>query len=89
MSPEQISQGFKKWCEETSTSPSGCHLGLRRIPAFSTDTKEDKKMRQQIQQVQADIINLPTSRGFSPTRWQVVINTMLEKNAGKPLLHKL
>jgi hypothetical protein len=89
MSPEQISQGFKKWREETSTSPSGCHLGLRRIPAFATDTKEDEKMRQQIQQVQADIINLPMSRGFSPTQWRVVVNAMLEKIAGKPLLHKL
>jgi hypothetical protein len=89
MSPEQISQGFKKWREETSTSPSGCHLGLRRIPAFATDTKEDDKMRQQIQQVQADIINLPMSRGFSLTRWRVVVNAMLEKIAGKPLLHKL
>jgi hypothetical protein len=34
ITPSQLSLGFKKWKEETSTSPSGCHLGLRRIPAF-------------------------------------------------------
>jgi hypothetical protein len=26
---EQVSQGFRKWRESTSTSPSGCHLGIR------------------------------------------------------------
>jgi hypothetical protein len=89
ITPDQVSQGFKRWREETSTSPSGCHLGLQRIPAFSTETKEDELMRQQIQQVQADVVNLPIGNGFSPSRWQVVVNAMLEKIAGKPLLHKL
>jgi hypothetical protein len=28
MTLEQVSQGFKKWKEETSTLPSGCHLRL-------------------------------------------------------------
>jgi hypothetical protein len=89
ITPDQMSLGFKKWREDTSTSPSGCHLGLRRIPAFTTDTKEHEKIRQRIQQVQADVINLPIGLGFSPSRWQVVINAMLEKIPGKPLLHKL
>jgi hypothetical protein len=89
ITPEQVSQGFKKWREETSTSPSGCHLGLRRIPAFITMSKEHENMRQRIQQIQADIINLPIGAGFSPSRWQVVVNTMLEKIEGKPMLHKL
>jgi hypothetical protein len=84
-----VSIGFKKWREDTSTSPSGCHLGLWRIPAFPTETKEQENMRQDIQQVQADVINLPLGHGFSPSRWQVLINAMLEKIPGKPLLHKL
>jgi hypothetical protein len=46
-------------------------------------------MRSAIQQIQADIINLPVSWGFSPNRWQTIVNAMLEKVAGKPLLHKL
>jgi hypothetical protein len=89
ITPEQVSLGFKKWFEETSTSPSGCHLGLRRIPAFLTKNKEQEQMRQQIQQIQADVINLPIGIGFSPTRWQVVINAILEKIPGKLMLHKL
>jgi ribonuclease HI/enamine deaminase RidA (YjgF/YER057c/UK114 family) len=35
------------------------------------------------------VINLPIGIGFSQTRWQVVINAMLEKIPGKPMLHKL
>jgi hypothetical protein len=89
ITPEQISLRFRKWREETSTSPLGCHFGLRRIPAFTTNTKEQEKICQRIQQVQADVINLPIGSGFSPSRWQVVINAMLEKIPGKPLLHKL
>jgi hypothetical protein len=46
-------------------------------------------MRQNILQVQTDIINLPIQNGFSPKRWQTVVNAMLEKIPGKPLLHKL
>jgi hypothetical protein len=35
------------------------------------------------------IINIPIQMGFSPTRWQTVVNAMLEKTPGMPLLHKL
>jgi hypothetical protein len=89
ISPEEIARGFKRWKETTSTSPSGCHLGLRRIPAIPSDDKELEKVRQQILHVQTHIINIPIHNGFSPNRWQTVINAMLEKIQGKPLLHKL
>jgi hypothetical protein len=68
ITPTQVSDGFKKWKEETSTSPSGCHLGLRRIPAYATNHKDLEKIRNDIQQVQAGIINLPVTWGFSPNR---------------------
>jgi hypothetical protein len=39
-SQEEISSRYRKWKELTSTSPSGCHLGLRRIPSFQTGSKD-------------------------------------------------
>jgi hypothetical protein len=45
--------------------------------------------RNQKQYSTSYIINIPVQNGFSPTRWQMVINAMLEKIPGKPLLHKL
>jgi hypothetical protein len=87
MTREQVSTGFKKWREDTSTSPSGCHLGLRRILAFSSPIKEIEAWRGRIQQIQADIINIPIGMGFSPSRWQTIVDAMLKKIAGKRLLH--
>jgi hypothetical protein len=85
LSPEEVANGFKKWKESTSTSPSGCHLGLRRIPAFSTNAEDTEKIRMDILRVQTHIINIPLKQGFSPKRWQTVINAMLEKLPGNPL----
>lgn len=48
-----------------------------------------EETRNDILQVQTDIINLPIQNGFSPTRWRMVVNAMLEKITGKPMLHKL
>jgi hypothetical protein len=89
ITPEEIAKGFRRWKESTSTSPSGCHLGLRQIPAIPTNDKETEKIRQQILNVQTHIINIPLQQGFSPERWQTVINAMLEKIQGRPMLHKL
>jgi hypothetical protein len=46
ISSDEVERGFKKWKEATSTSPSGCHLGLRRFqqsPSMEKNsTKRDK-----------------------------------------------
>jgi hypothetical protein len=39
-----------------------------------------EEIRNNILQVQTDIINIPIQNGFSPSRWQTVVNAMLEKN---------
>jgi hypothetical protein len=86
---DEVAKGFKRWKESTSTSPSGCHLGLRKIPAIPFQEQELDKLRKEILDVQTLIINIPLHMGFSPTRWQTVVNAMLEKTPGTPLLHKL
>jgi hypothetical protein len=70
-------------------SPSGNHLGLRRILTYPADDYELEEARKQIMKAQTDIINIPIQAGFSPTRWQMVVNAMLEKIPGKLYLHKL
>jgi hypothetical protein len=89
ISPEQHCRGLRKWRESTSTSPSGCHLGLRRILTYPADDYDIEEARNLILQAQTDIINIPIQAGFSPKRWQKVVNAMLEKIPGKPYLHKL
>jgi hypothetical protein len=77
---DQVANGFKKWRENTSTSPSGCHLGLRRITSYACTDTDSEEIRNNILQVQTDVINIPIQNGFSPTRWQTVVNAMLEKS---------
>jgi hypothetical protein len=72
ITPDEVARGYQRWKETTSTSPSGCHLGLRRIPAIPTDDKETEKIRSQILNTQAQIINIPLHQGFSPKHWQTV-----------------
>jgi hypothetical protein len=89
ISSDDVAKGFKRWRESTSTSPSGCHLGLRKIPASPCGENDMDKQRKNILELQTVIINIPLKNGFSPTRWQTIINAMLEKIPGTPLLHKL
>jgi hypothetical protein len=64
---DQVANGFKKWRENTSTSPSGCHLGLRRITSYTCTDTDSEEIRNNILQVQTDVINIPIQNGFSPT----------------------
>jgi hypothetical protein len=89
ISSDEVARGFKKWKEATSTSPSGCHLGLRRIPAIPFNEKALDETRQAILEVQTLAINIPIHMGFTPDRWKTVVNAMLEKVPGTPMLHKL
>jgi hypothetical protein len=45
ISPKEVACGPRRWRETTSTSPSGCHLGIRRIPAIPTGDEEMEKTR--------------------------------------------
>jgi hypothetical protein len=47
------------------------------------------KQRKNILKLQTLIINIPLQIGFSPKRWQTIVNAMLEKIPGNPILHKL
>jgi hypothetical protein len=48
---EQVGQGFRRWRENTSTSPSGCHLGLRRISSIACEDAALEEIRNDILQV--------------------------------------
>jgi hypothetical protein len=85
----EVARGFRKWREATSTSPSGCHLGLRRVTTYRYNDEETEKIKGHILQVQTQIINLPLKHGFSPRRWQDVVSAMIEKIPNYPYIHKL
>ena len=65
--------------ERTSSSPSGRHVGHYKAAAqneFLTD-------------LHCRMMTIPFQAGFSPKRWQKVIDVMLEKDVGCPRIHRL
>ena len=74
-----VKRGFGRWREQTSTSPSGRHLGHYRAVI-----QDDTLLR-----CLTKFLDIAVQRGISISRWQYAINVMLEKDAGCPRINRL
>ncbi|KAI2494432.1 hypothetical protein MHU86_20115 [Fragilaria crotonensis] len=79
ISSDDVIRGFKGWKEQTSTSPSGRHLGHYR--ALIQDPILLKCF--------VYFMNIVVTRGIAIPRWCRATNVMIEKDAGKPCIHRL
>ena len=79
ISETDILHGFKGWKESTSTSPSGRHLG--HYKAIIQHPLLLKCFTQ--------FMNIVVSRGIAIPRWCHATNVLIEKDAGKPRIHRL
>ncbi len=92
---EEFKKGIKKWKEKTATSPSGHHLGhLHSLLApdgihKSDEEESTKELADNILQLHLDMINLTIQWGYAPQRWRNVVLFVLEKESGKPKIHRL
>lgn len=86
---ETIKQGFRKWKETTSTSPSNNHLGLWRAMTYPTITEEETEVINRMWIAHSELINFSFSTGRPLHRWGKIVNIMIEKIPGQPYLHKL
>ena len=90
---------MKNWRESTTTSPSGCHLGLYRSllkgdnPILGTphplQQEEEPNHGDIFFDCIAQIINICVHTGYVLPRWKPVTNVMLEKIPGQPIISKL
>lgn len=101
----QLRQGFQKWREKTTTSPSGKHLGILKSidiaislnllteseTAFkkSNPTVTFDSIARQAMNIQLLLINLAIRECHTYERWKVVHNFFIEKKPGLPLIDKL
>ena len=81
------------WSENTSTSPSGRHLGhYKALVSVYKDTHAKLELKikaTEILQLFVDLLNLASTKGFALDRWKTVINVMIYKKPGVYLIDKL
>jgi hypothetical protein len=95
---EEFEKGFKCWPEETSTSPSGRHLGHYKallvpdgLPKEKSNeiTTNEPTTSTKIMLVYFHMVMAGIRSGSSLTRWQRSTTTMIEKIPGSPRINKL
>ena len=92
---EEFKKGIRKWKEKTATSPSGRHLGhLHSLLApdgvhESDDEESTTPLADKILTMHLDMLNLAIQWGYAPERWRNVVMFVLEKEVGKPKIHRL
>jgi hypothetical protein len=98
-------QGFRKWREQTTTSPSNKHLGIYKslLNAMKYQLYTQNETINQLQygslinppiaelalQIQHSLMTMAIQQCHTYQRWTIVHNFMLEKIHGIPLLNNL
>ena len=89
ISKDDVKAGYKRWRESTSTSPSGLHLGHEKAVMRYENDGENNKLSDQVFLLKAKFLNMAIESGHVYSRWKTIVNAMIEKIPGKPLLNKL
>ena len=96
ISMEDFIAGIKQWKERTTTSPSRRHLGHLHVllaPDGILDPEKDgtptNKIADKILKVHLRMMNMAILWGYPPKCWQNVTMFVLEKEKGKPKIHRL
>ena len=94
---------LQAWRENTTTSPSGLHLGHYKAliarhqysdddPEMESDGQscrdEWNHMQQALRTFHLQLINYALERGYSYSRWQSIINTILFKEENNIRIHR-
>ena len=79
LSEADVSKGFKRWRESTTTSPSGRHLG--HYKALISDPILIESLTK--------FLHIALNTGIAMSRWRNAVNVMIEKDPGVPNVNRL
>jgi hypothetical protein len=86
-------EAIQAWNENTTTSPSGRHLGHYKllVTVFKDEfaKQELKDKAEEILNLFVSLLNLASTKGFALDRWKTVINVMIYKKPGVYLIDRL
>ena len=82
MTYEEINQYWIKIPEQTSSSPSGRHVGLYKAMHVCIPTEDTGKLQKELATMFLQIINICILSGYILTRWTLAMNIMLPKKIG-------
>jgi hypothetical protein len=86
-------EAIQAWNENTTTSPSGRHLGHYKllVTVFKDEfaKQELKDKAEEILHLFVSLLNLASTKGFALDRWKTVINVMIYKKPGVYLIDRL
>ena len=89
ISKEDLIDGFRKWREETSTSPSNRHLGIYKILTQKDHKDEEEEgLQDYFASIFADVINLAVDAGVVLPRWCKVNSVLIPKDEGSSRIHR-
>ena len=95
---EDIVGKLKNWPEQTTTSPSGTHLGHYHAiwrPTGCQGGEQDKEgqeildAQKALQDSHTKLLQYALKHRYTFQRWSEVVNIMLEKDPGNPRIHRL
>jgi len=100
MDPKLLIQGFKKWPEQTTTSPLGRHLGIykslaKHFPLPKDDSNTTPKdnhplqSRNNVLKLLIWMMQLAITHTHTYDRWKMIWTLLLEKDAGNPQIDRL
>ena len=90
-------EGYRNWKEQTTTSPSGRHLGhyhaLYRPFKYDEIKKEENEKIERLQgiiiRLHHIMLQIAVKHKHVYKRWNTVVTQMIEKDPGSPKLHRL
>jgi len=94
---EELQEGIKKWPENTTTSPSGRHLGIYKTlqrhvitPAPNAPPSTDPiNQGRDVLYLIFDIMSLALTHTYTLNRWKTVWTFFIEKDLGNPDINRL